>query len=179
MRQALILPHRATVPDGLLTLALALTLVVGMVGCSTVGTVSEEEPARAGRIVHDGEQLVYVGYGRLPENQVTGAISQVSEFSRQARTERTVMEMLEGRVAGVDVVRRNGRAALQIRGPSTILGGKDPLYVVDGMPVQPGPSGYIGVDPYDVESIEVLKDAASTAMYGIRGANGVVVITTK
>jgi len=66
-----------------------------------------------------------------------------------------------------------------VRGPTTINGGTAPLYVLDGMPIDPSPNGTVPVNPRDVESITVLKDAASSSIYGSRGANGVIVIETK
>jgi TonB-dependent SusC/RagA subfamily outer membrane receptor len=90
-------------------------------------------------------------------------------------------EVLQGRVAGVTVTRTaDGGIAVRIRGQTSLMGSNEPLYVLDGLPIQPGPNGSLsGINPYDIESIEVLKDAISTAMYGARGANGVIVIKTK
>jgi TonB-dependent SusC/RagA subfamily outer membrane receptor len=92
-----------------------------------------------------------------------------------------IEEVLKGRIAGVMVTRApDGGVAVQIRGMTSIGGSNEPLYVLDGVPIQPGPGGSLtGIDPFDIESIEVLKDAASTSMYGVRGANGVIVIKTK
>ncbi|MDH5197121.1 MAG: TonB-dependent receptor plug domain-containing protein [Gemmatimonadota bacterium] len=74
----------------------------------------------------------------------------------------------------------NGRVAIHIRGRSTILGSSEPLYVIDGVPIEPGPGGaLVGINPYDIETIEVLTDPTSISMYGSRGANGVIVISTK
>jgi TonB-dependent SusC/RagA subfamily outer membrane receptor len=92
----------------------------------------------------------------------------------------SVEEILKGRVAGVTVTRTEGGIAVRIRGVTSIYGSNDPLYVLDGIPITPGPGGSLtGIDPYDIESIEVLKDPADTALYGMRGANGVIVIKTK
>ena len=88
-------------------------------------------------------------------------------------------ELLIGRVAGVTVRQGPGGFSVRIRGTSSILGSNEPLYILDGMPYSPGPDGLIAINPFDVASIEVLKDAASTSFYGVRGANGVIVITTK
>ncbi len=90
-------------------------------------------------------------------------------------------EVLQGRIAGVTVTRTaDGGIAVRIRGQTSILGSNEPLYVLDGIPIQPGPNGNLSaISPYDIESIEVLKDAVSMAMYGGRGANGVIVIKTK
>lgn len=85
------------------------------------------------------------------------------------------------RFPGVVVTRApDGGLSVRIRGTTSIHGSNEPLYVIDGMAIRPGPGGSLeGINPYDIESIEVLKDAASTTMYGMRGANGVIVIKTK
>jgi TonB-dependent starch-binding outer membrane protein SusC len=92
-----------------------------------------------------------------------------------------IEEILKGRVAGVTVTRASGGGiAVRIRGATSFYGSNEPLYVLDGVPIQAGPGGSLtGIDPYDIESIEVLKDPADTALYGMRGANGVIVIKTK
>jgi TonB-dependent SusC/RagA subfamily outer membrane receptor len=92
-----------------------------------------------------------------------------------------IEEVLAGRVAGVVVTRTSdGGIAVRIRGETSINGNTAPLYVVDGVPIEAGPNGSLtGINPYDIERIDVLKDAASTTMYGVRGANGVIVIRTK
>ena len=91
--------------------------------------------------------------------------------------EKTLME----RFPGITVTRTaDGGIAVRIRGGSSIFGSNDPLYIVDGLPVQPcAGASLTGVNPYDIESIQLLKDPADTAMYGFRGANGVIVIKTK
>ena len=92
----------------------------------------------------------------------------------------SVEEVLKGRVAGVTVTQVDGGLAVRIRGATSIYGNNEPLYVLDGIPIQPGPGGTLaGISPYDIESIQVLKDPADTALYGMRGANGVIVIKTK
>ena len=92
-----------------------------------------------------------------------------------------IEKILEGRFPGVEVRRTpSGGIAVRIRGATSFSGSTEPLYVVDGMPIQAGPDGALtGINPNDIESIRVLKDAADTAMYGMRGANGVIVIKTK
>lgn len=92
-----------------------------------------------------------------------------------------IEKSLMGRFPGVEVSRSaDGGISIRIRGTTSILGSNEPLYVLDGIPIQSGPNGSLsGVNPYDIESIEVLKDAASTSMYGLRGANGVILIKTK
>ena len=92
----------------------------------------------------------------------------------------SIEELLQGRVAGVQVFRTSNGIAVRIRGANSINGSNEPLYVLDGFPFQAGPGGALtGINPRDIEKIEVLKDAAATSMYGSRGANGVIVITTK
>jgi TonB-dependent SusC/RagA subfamily outer membrane receptor len=89
--------------------------------------------------------------------------------------------VLQAKVPGVWVTRTaDGGIAIQLRGQTSFYGSNAPLYVIDGVPIQPGPNGALtGVNPHDIETIEVLKDAADTAMYGMRGANGVIIIKTK
>lgn len=91
-----------------------------------------------------------------------------------------IEELLKDRVAGVTVTQGQGGLVVRIRGVSSFYGNNEPLYVLDGVPITPGPGGVLrGISPYDIESINVLKDPADTAIYGVRGANGVIVIKTK
>jgi TonB-dependent SusC/RagA subfamily outer membrane receptor len=91
-----------------------------------------------------------------------------------------IEEILAGRIAGVEVERTRDGLKVRIRGSTSLRGDSDPLYVIDGITIQPGPGGaLVGITPYDIESITVLKDPADTAIYGVRGANGVIVIKTK
>jgi TonB-dependent SusC/RagA subfamily outer membrane receptor len=92
-----------------------------------------------------------------------------------------IEKVLMGRFPGVWITRTaDGGISVRIRGGTSLYGSNEPLYIVDDMPIQPRPNGSLeGINPYDIASIEVLKDAASTAMYGVRGANGVIIIRTK
>jgi TonB-dependent starch-binding outer membrane protein SusC len=91
-----------------------------------------------------------------------------------------IEEILKDRVAGVTVTQGQGGLVVRIRGVSSFYGNNDPLYVLDDVPITPGPGGFLrGISPYDIESINVLKDPADTALYGVRGANGVILIRTK
>jgi len=125
------------------------------------------------------EEVVVVGYGTQRKTDVTGALTSIStkEFAQQPVTR--VDQVLQGRAAGVQVTQAGGapggEARIRIRGANSVLGNNDPLYVVDGFVG----ADFTTVNPNDIESIQVLKDAASTAIYGSRGANGVVIITTK
>lgn len=93
---------------------------------------------------------------------------------------RQVEELLEGRVPGLLVVRNAGGVSLRIRGLSSVLGSNEPLYVLDGMPLEMEPGrGLYWMSPRDIERIEILKDPSATSIYGVRGANGVVLITTR
>lgn len=89
--------------------------------------------------------------------------------------------MLAARFPGVELRRApDGELQIRIRGTTSLLGSNAPLYVLDGMPLEPQPGGSLhGINPYDIESIEVLRDPAETAIYGLRGANGVIIIKTK
>jgi TonB-dependent SusC/RagA subfamily outer membrane receptor len=91
-----------------------------------------------------------------------------------------IEEILKGRVAGVTVTQGEGGLVVRIRGVSSFYGNNEPLYVLDDVPITPGPGGVLrGISPYDIESINVLKDPSETALYGVRGANGVILIRTK
>ena len=120
------------------------------------------------------------GRGKAPPQTQPGASSVTSEDIRRAPGE-SIEELLMTRFPGVSVIRTSdGGIAVRIRRATSLHGSNEPLYVIDGIPIQPGPNRSLtGLNPYDIESIEVLKDAISTAMYGGRGANGVIVIKTK
>jgi TonB-dependent SusC/RagA subfamily outer membrane receptor len=101
------------------------------------------------------------------------------EIARQPTV--SLEQLLAGRIAGVTVTAApGGGISVRIGGPKSFLLSSEPLYVIDGVPIEAGPNGTLSwLNPHDVASIEVLKDAASTAIYGVRGANGVIVIKTK
>jgi TonB-dependent SusC/RagA subfamily outer membrane receptor len=114
-----------------------------------------------------------------PETSKTGQT--VTAADVQNTPSGSIEKSLEGRFPGVTVMRTStGGLSIRVRGAASANGPNAPLYVVDGVAVEPGPNGdLMGLNPYDIESIKVLKDAASTTMYGVRGANGVIVIKTK
>lgn len=92
----------------------------------------------------------------------------------------SIEEILKDKVAGVTVTQTQGGIAVRIRGVSSFYGNNEPLYVLDDVPITPGPGGALmGIGPHDIESIRVLKDPADTALYGMRGGNGVILIKTK
>lgn len=90
-----------------------------------------------------------------------------------------IEELIAGRVAGVQVVRTTDGLSIRVRGPATLLGGGEPLVVLDGQPLAQGARELLLINPADVARIEVLKDAGSTALYGVRGTNGVLLVTTR
>ena len=135
-------------------------------------------------------QVVVVGYGQQQAGNITGAVTQVT--SSQFNTGRIIspQDLIQSKVAGVQVIDNNepgGGLSIRIRGATSINASSDPLFVVDGMPVGTGAGGGLSggrdplnfLDPSDIESITVLKDASAAAIYGANAANGVVLITTK
>lgn len=125
-------------------------------------------------------EVVVVGYGTKTRKDLTGAISSVKGSELAKIPVQNVGQALQGRIAGMQVTMSDGtpgsEPSIRIRGGSSITQSNEPLYVVDGV-AQTG--GLSFLDPMDIESIDVLKDAASTAIYGAQGANGVVLVTTK
>jgi TonB-linked SusC/RagA family outer membrane protein len=125
-------------------------------------------------------EVVVVGYGTQKKSQMTGAISQVSAKQITEMPLTNLGQALQGRAAGVDVSQSGSKPGsaprILIRGRRSFNAGNDPLYVVDGIPLS---AGFEDINPNDVQSMEVLKDATATAIYGARGANGVVLVTTK
>ncbi len=123
------------------------------------------------------DEIVVIGYGTRLKEELTGAVSSVSEEALQVSTAPSVISRLQGQVSGVTITSANrpgGDATIRIRGIGTI-NDPNPLYIIDGVPAGPGNN----INPNDIESISILKDASSAAIYGTRGANGVVIITTK
>lgn len=160
----------------------ATTLVV-----SSIGMITKEVPVAAVvNVVLDAdsevleEAVVTIAYGAAKKSTLTGAISQVNSESIQTRPASNVATVLEGSVSGVQVNSTYGAPgddpSIRIRGFGTINGDASPLYVLDGVPF----SGNVSdLNPADIESITVLKDAASAALYGNRASNGVILITSK
>ncbi|CAN0519456.1 unnamed protein product, partial [Laminaria digitata] len=126
------------------------------------------------------EEVVVVGYGAVKRSDVTGAVSTVDSEDITALPVQDVQQALKGRAAGVRVIQGSGQPGsqvqIQIRGGNSYLGDNNPLYVVDGFPIT---GGIDFLNPSDIKTIDILKDASATAIYGSRGANGVVMITTK
>lgn len=129
--------------------------------------------------VKDLGEVVVVGYGNQRKSDITGAISVVSGKAMESRPNSQFGDLIEGKTAGVQVMSSSGKPSdgfsIRIRGTSSINSNSDALYVVDGVPI----SDTRSLNPADIESISILKDASSAAIYGAQGANGVVLITTK
>lgn len=124
------------------------------------------------------EQVVVVGYGTQEKKEVTGSISSVTGEELNRQSSQNPVASLQGRMAGVQITNSGAPGAspqVRIRGAGSAFGGVEPLYVVDGMFV----NDLSFLNPNDIESIDVLKDASSASIYGIRAANGVVLVTTK
>ena len=139
-------------------------------GCGTTNPVQRDVQEEQG-------DQVDIGYGRADRDEVTGAVSVVNTARDPNQS---VADILRGRTAGVYVEEVEGGGLLvRIRGANTLMGDNAPLYVIDGMHVQTKNGVLYDINPHDIESITVLKDAASTAIYGSRGANGVILIKTK
>lgn len=145
-----------------------------VIGDNTLLNIQLEEDAQG------LDEVVVVGYGSVKRADVTGAVSTVDSETITAIPTSDVQQALKGRSAGVRVVQNSGQPGssvqIQIRGGNSYLGDNNPLYVVDGFPI----TGDISfLNPADIQTIDILKDASATAIYGSRGANGVVMITTK
>jgi TonB-dependent starch-binding outer membrane protein SusC len=132
-------------------------------------------------------EVVVVGYGTQRKTDLTGAITSIKGETLREMPVTSMEQTMQGRLAGVQVQQSSGQPgggiSIRVRGVSSIAGGNEPLYVIDGLPQfnddVRAANGLATINPSDIESIEVLKDAAATAIYGSRGANGVVMITTK
>lgn len=140
-------------------------------------------------------EIVVVGYGMVKKRDLTGSVSSIGATELQQQPVSSFNQALQGRVSGVQVTNSSnapgGGITIRVRGGNSISASNDPLYVIDGFPVtNPTPAAGAGnstsfpnplasINPSDIESIEILKDASATAIYGSRGANGVVLVTTK
>lgn len=146
------------------------------------------------------EEVVAIGYGVQQKSDLTGAMTRLTEENMNTAIATNPVEMMQGRVSGVTIIQNSGEPgsgmSVRVRGTNSIRSGQDPLYVVDGVPldnadITPNGGTAAGINetsnknpisflnPEDIETIDILKDASSTAIYGARGANGVVIITTK
>ena len=124
------------------------------------------------------EEVVVVGYGTAKKVDLTGAIGSVKAAEIVKQPAMSAMQSIQGKVAGLNITASEAPGStpqVNIRGLGTALGGRNPLYIVDGFPME----NLNSINPSDIESIDVLKDASSASIYGIRAANGVIMVTTK
>ncbi|SHG56192.1 TonB-linked outer membrane protein, SusC/RagA family [Fodinibius roseus] len=176
------------------------TLVVSFVGYETKevainGRNNLEIELQSAAIF--GEELVVIGYGTQERRDLTGSVASVNSNDFEAGFHTNPDQILQGKTSGIQINQATGapgaQSRVRIRGTGSINAGNSPLYVIDGMPItnrtqptsstqtssQPSNNPLASLSPGDIESIEILKDASATAIYGARGANGVIMITTK
>jgi len=166
--------YKLTVPED-------ATIVISFVGYSTQEILVGAQSRIDVQMEADAAQLkevVVVGFGNQSRAKVTGSISTIDESDIRAVANKSVAQTLQGRIPGLQVIRNSGApnaaASLTLRGPGSINGGTDPLVLVDGIE-----SSINDVNPSDVQSVSVLKDASAASVYGAKAANGVILITTK
>ncbi|RCW33931.1 TonB-dependent receptor [Marinilabilia salmonicolor] len=164
-----------------LTLPEGETIVFSFIGMETVEVIADQTTINVtmNEMLTDLDEVVVVGYGVQKKSVVTAAISSVSSEDLESSKPSRIEDVLKGKVSGVQITQSSGQpgsdSKVRIRGVGTI-NNSDPLYIVDGMAVG---GGINYLNPTDIESVEVLKDAASAAVYGARAANGVILVTTK
>lgn len=126
------------------------------------------------------DEVVVVGYGSVKRSDVTGSVSSLDASSITSASQTNAVDAMQGRISGVNITRNaarpGGSYSIVVRGKSSINNSNEPLWVIDGIPTS---SDARDLNPADIEKIDVLKDASATAIYGSRGANGVVIVTTK
>ena len=168
--------------------AIASPQETGTLVFSFVGYLTREVPLGNSGVINvtlqvdakNLEEVVVVGYGTQKKSDVTGAVTQVKASDLTAVATASVASALQGRATGVSVRTDNspgGQPTIRIRGSGSITAGNNPLIVLDGLPLEN--ANLNDINPADIESMEILKDASSTAIYGSRGANGVIMVTTK
>lgn len=171
------------------------TLIISYIGYEKLKVVASGTPIliELKELVNELNGVVVVGYGTQKRSDLTGAVSSVSQQALKQPLS-SIDQALKGAAAGVQVTQTSGQpgggVSIRIRGGASIQGGNEPLYVVDGFPLYNSASAtgvlsgtptnpLASINPGDIESVDILKDASATAIYGSRGANGVVLITTK
>lgn len=161
-------------------------LTISYIGYLTIDIAVTDEKLSKITMIEDSkliDEVVVVGYGSMRKQDVTTSIARVGGKDLKDMPVTGFDQAIVGKMAGVQVTQTSGKpnsgATIRVRGTGTITAGAEPLYVVDGVPLERASSALETVDMNDVESIEILKDASSAAIYGSRGANGVVMITTK
>ncbi|MDA3878790.1 MAG: SusC/RagA family TonB-linked outer membrane protein [Prolixibacteraceae bacterium] len=160
----------------------AETLVFSFVGMTTLevlitgNTINVELESSSLNV----DEVVVIGYGTTTKSSFTGTATEINAEKIESKNVSNISQALSGEVSGVQVINSNGQpgstAQIRIRGIGSINGSREPLYIIDGVPLQ---GDINSIAPSDIESTTVLKDASATAIYGSRGANGVVIITSK
>lgn len=157
-------------------------LAISYVGYRTENLTSDGSSPVSVRLFKDAKDLdevIVIGYGTSTRKDLTGAVASVKPEEIKKVPAGNVMEALQGKLAGVDIVRTSGGAgasvSVTVRGTRSIRAGNGPLYIVDGIQYD----NFQDLNPNDIESMDVLKDGSSTAIYGSKGANGVIIITTR
>ena len=154
--------------------------VVSMAAVFFTGSLLLAQSKRDSLSTQDIDEVIVVGYSKVKKESYTGTASAVDQTSVDRKSVSTVTQALAGEVAGVRVINTSGQpgteATIRIRGFGSVNGNRSPLYVLDGAPYTGNVSA---INPDDIESMTVLKDATATAIYGSRGANGVILINTK
>lgn len=172
---------------------------------SFVGYKALEIPINGRSVIHVAlaedvetlEEIVVVGYGTVKKSDLTGSVASLGAADFNPGIQSSVDQMIQGRSPGVQITQTSsepgGGVSIRVRGATSLTAGNEPLYVIDGLPIDNSPAmpgstvnnnqsprnPLNSLNPGDIESIEVLKDASATAIYGSRGANGVILITTK
>lgn len=159
------------------------TLTISYIGYKTVNISAKDKNTAKITLVEDSkmiDEVVVVGYGVQRKRDVSTSISSVKAEQIAEVSASDFRQALAGKMPGVQVTQPSGdpegSVSIRVRGISTVNAGSDPLYIIDGVPVE---RGFANLNNNDVESVEVLKDASSAAIYGSRGSNGVIIITTK
>ena len=167
-------------------------ITVTYVGCKPVEIAADSPLLASGIVLHEDAEilgdLVVIGYGTVKKEDATGSVAAIrpDDFNKGNRT--SVQDAMVGKIPGVNVVSSGGApgsgATVRIRSGASLSASNDPLFVIDGVPVdnstiEGGSNLLAGINPEDIESFTVLKDASATAIYGSRASNGVIVITTK
>lgn len=165
-----------------LTVSPQATLSVSYIGYTTVKVKADSKKELKIVLEEDSkalEEVVVVGYGTVRKADLAGSVSVMDSKTFRDQPVTQVSQTLQGRVSGVQVDHSGapgGQVKIRVRGSASISRSNDPLYVVDGIVRE---NGLTGINPDDIQSMQVLKDASSTAIYGSRGSNGVILITTK
>ena len=152
-----------------------------LVNNSTINVILNED-------IQGLDEVVVIGYGSQLKEDISGSVSSVDTEALESIPQVSIDQMMQGRAAGVSITTNSGQpgssVSVRIRGVNSISGSSEPLYIIDGVPVSGdaddgGSSPLASLNPNDIQSVDILKDASATAIYGSRGSNGVVIITTK